>query len=145
MENGGNGTMKSFGGVTVKRLEVGWCVGGVIKGIKESLQKYLEMGWVERVTQIGTKGTRIGNKGVQIGNKGTPNHRQTSTLTKITQNINFNRNFAVDENDIPSFLTICKPKISEYCNTANKLFCLDVLFKLTRKRKAKISREKICT
>ena len=86
MENEGNGTMKIFGGVTVtvKRLEVGWCVGGgVVKGIKESLQKYLEMGWVERVKQIGTKGTRIGNKGVQIGNKGTPNHRQTSTLTKI--------------------------------------------------------------
>ena len=28
---------------------------------------------VERITQIGTKGTRIGNKGAQIGNKGTPN------------------------------------------------------------------------
>ena len=30
MENEGNGTMKIFGGVTVtvKRLEVGWCVGG---------------------------------------------------------------------------------------------------------------------
>ena len=93
---------------------MGWCVGGG-GVIKESLQKYLEMGWVERVTQIGTKGIRIGNKGAQIGNKGTPNRRQTSTLTKITQNINFNRNFVVDENDIPYFLTICKPKISEYC------------------------------
>ena len=83
MENEGNATMKIFGGVTVtvKMLEVGWCVrgGGVIK---ESLQKYLEMGWVERVTQIGTKGTRIGTKGAQTGNKGTPNRRQTSTLTK---------------------------------------------------------------
>ena len=38
--------------------------------------------------QIGTKGTRIENKGAQIGIKGTPNCRQTSTLTKITQNIN---------------------------------------------------------
>ena len=30
MENEGNGTMKIFGGVTVtvKRLEVGWCIGG---------------------------------------------------------------------------------------------------------------------
>ena len=53
---------------------------GVLGGwgvIKDSLQKYLEMGWVkakyvrrrggggevERVTQIGTKGTRIENKG----------------------------------------------------------------------------------
>ena len=106
--------------------------------------KYVRRGGgeeVERVTQIGTKGTRIENKGAQIGIKGTPNHCQNSTLTKIMQN----RNFVVDENDIPYFLTICKPKLSEYCNTANKLFCLDVLFKHTRKRKAKISREKICT
>ena len=43
---------------------------------------------VERVTQIGTKRTRIENKGAQIGIKGTPNRHQTSTLTKITQNIN---------------------------------------------------------
>ena len=59
MENEGNGTMKIFGGVTVtvKRLEMGWCVGGGGGGIiKKSLQKYLEKGWVERVTQIGTKG-----------------------------------------------------------------------------------------
>ena len=69
--------MKIFEGVTltVKRLEVGWCVRGW-GVIKDSLQKYLEMGWakakyvrrrgggeVERVTQIGTKGTRIENKG----------------------------------------------------------------------------------
>ena len=53
---------------------MGWCVGEGI--IKKSLQKYLEMGWVERVTQIGIKGTRIGNKGAQIGNKNeTPNRR----------------------------------------------------------------------
>ena len=51
--------------------------------------KYVRRGEeVERVTQIGTKGTRIENKGAQIGIKGTPNRRQTSTLTKITQNIN---------------------------------------------------------
>ena len=45
MENEGNSTMKIFGGVTetVKRLEVGQCVGGGV--IKDSLQKYLEMGW----------------------------------------------------------------------------------------------------
>ena len=45
----------------------------------------------------------------------------------------------VDENDIPYFMTICKPKISEYCNTANKLFCMDVLFKLTSEKKAKVT------
>ena len=52
MENEGNGTLKIFGGVTVrvKRLEVGWYVGGVNK---ESLQKYLEMGW-GGVVSLGT-------------------------------------------------------------------------------------------
>ena len=42
--------MNIFGGVTltVKRLEVGWCVRGAGGGvIKDSLQKYLEMGWVK--------------------------------------------------------------------------------------------------
>ena len=47
MENEGNGTMKNFGGVTVtvKRLEVGGVLGVGGGVIKESLQKYLEMGW----------------------------------------------------------------------------------------------------
>ena len=69
---------------------MGWGGVGWVKA------KYVRRGEeVERVTQIGTKGTQIGtkgtqieNKGAQIGIKGTPNRHQTSTLTKITQNIN---------------------------------------------------------
>ena len=55
MENEGNGKMKIFGGVTVtvKRLEVGWCVGGGV--IKESLQKYLEMGWGGELGNVGRR------------------------------------------------------------------------------------------
>ena len=90
-------------------------------------------------TRMGNERTRMGQEGTRRGNVetgiGTPrehrheiweheletkerNRRQTNTLKMangvVTQNINFNRNFVVDENDIPYFLTICKPKISEY-------------------------------
>ena len=64
MENEGNGTMKIFGGVTVtiKRLEVGWCVGGGGGGgvIKESLQKYLEMGWSGELGNVGRRFGKVG-------------------------------------------------------------------------------------
>ena len=56
--------MKIFGGVTVtvKRLEVAWCVGGGGGVIKESLQKYLEMGWggVGWGGELGKVGRRFG-------------------------------------------------------------------------------------
>ena len=70
-------------------------------------------------TLIGTKGKLIGDKGTRIGNKGTPNRRQTNIIKNgygvVTQKINFNRNFVVDESDIPYFVTISKLKVWEYC------------------------------
>ena len=88
--------------------------------------------------RMGKEGTRMGNVGTRTGNKGTPNRCKTNTLKMangvVTQNINFNRNFVVDENDIPYFLTICKPKISEYC----KQTILSGCFVYTHQQKERI-------
>ena len=72
--------------------------GGLLRTLYKNILKWGGVGWVkakyvrrgeevERVTQIGTKGTRIENKGAQIEIKGTPNHCQTRTLTKIAQTL----------------------------------------------------------
>ena len=48
MENEGNDTMKLFGGVTVtvKRLEVGWCVGGGGGALRNLYKNILKWGGV---------------------------------------------------------------------------------------------------
>ena len=69
----------------------------------------------------------MGNKGTRTGKERTPNRHQTNTIKMangvVTQSINFNRNFVVDENDRPYFVTICKPKISEYYKQTNLSGC----------------------
>ena len=62
MENEGNGTMKIFGGVTVttKRLEVGGVLGWGV--IKESLQKYREVGWGGELGNVGRRFGKVGRR-----------------------------------------------------------------------------------
>ena len=75
--------------------------------------------WEMREHRIGTKGIRIGNKGTRIRKKEAklaPNQHIKKGLTVLLRKtLTSTETFAVDENDIPYFLTICKPKISEHC------------------------------